>query len=268
MKKILRQRCTALIVNFNSPIGLFSDLINVLANCSLIDSVNILFNGGQTEAYLSDFDKFTLNNQKINKFFSENNGYAAGQNLLASKVDSEYLLLINPDIITNNKDLSYFLKIGFSHNFDLLAPLLTSPSGDIYPSCRRLPFILDHVFRFVNLDPFNYIKNKEFNKNGFCSCDFLSGALWLVSGGKYNSINGFDERYFLYMEDIDFCRKLKKSGSAATYTNNVRFIHCHGDGVRKSFRLFSYFLISIIYYYSKGAYCAVSNLWKRDRRSF
>jgi len=67
----------------------------------------------------------------------------------------------------------------------------------------------------------------------------------------FKSLGGFDERYFLYMEDADICRKINKTEKKILYFPNVEIMHQHQKGSSKSVKLFIYHLSSAIKYFLK-----------------
>ena len=80
---------------------------------------------------------------------------------------------------------------------------------------------------------------------------FIHGACYLVRSDLFFSVGGFDSRYFLYMEDVDLCRKIWKSGYYVVYDDSIVATHAHGRGSYKNFLLLRLHILSAISYFNK-----------------
>ena len=81
--------------------------------------------------------------------------------------------------------------------------------------------------------------------------DFMHGCFMLFKTDDFVNIRGFDERFFLYMEDADICRQLKMSGKEILYYPKEQITHVHRRGSSKNIKLFYFHLVSAIRYFRK-----------------
>ena len=98
---------------------------------------------------------------------------------------------------------------------------------------------------------------KDFKHNKTIGVDIVTGACMLIKKDVFNKVGGFDERYFLFMEDFDLCREIKKLKLDVIYYHKVSLLHNHKRLSQKSLwlavftKVTWYHLISAIKYYWK-----------------
>ena len=92
-------------------------------------------------------------------------------------------------------------------------------------------------------------RNKDLSKPFFV--EYLTGCFQLYKTAAFTALNGFDERYFLYMEDVDICKKIDTTGKKKLYYPNVSITHVLKQGSSKNFKLFCYHLSSAVKYFLK-----------------
>tara|TARA_X000000950_G_scaffold289244_1_gene411206 strand:- start:5872 stop:6693 length:822 start_codon:yes stop_codon:yes gene_type:complete len=186
----------------------------------------------------------------------KNVGFGAGHNL-ASKYfnfSHEIQLILNPDVLISDKNINdAFNFIHKNKDISLLSPKLLNEDGSIQYICRFLPSPMSLIKRFFskvfNLK-INSLEDKLNLTNDHIEVPSIHGACFFVRSTSLESINGFDERYFLYVEDIDLCRELSEYGSI-TYLPSCYAIHGHQRGSYSNLNLFKYHLKSFIYYFIK-----------------
>lgn len=194
-----------------------------------------------------------------------NLGYGGGHNFAAREAKGKYLLILNTDITvepdTLQKMVDYMDK---HHDIGILAPKLMYHNGEIQKSCRRHFKFFDlfikrsflrHVWPFKQRYE-KYIM-EDFNHRSTQEMDLVTGAFMLMPRAVFEKIRGFDERYFLFMEDFDLCRKVQEEGCKVVYYSDAVAIHYHkrlsqGSLLRLIFNKISwYHLASAIKYHWK-----------------
>ena len=165
----------------------------------------------------------------------KNLGYGAGHNFAAREAKGKYILILNTDITvepdTLQKLVDYMDK---HHDVGMVGPKLMYHNGQVQQSCRRHFKMFDLFIKrsfLKNLWPFkeryeNYIMN-DFNHESTQIVDLITGAFMVMPKELYNKINGFDERYFLFMEDFDLCRKVQDAGCKIVYYPEAVAVHYH-----------------------------------------
>lgn len=236
---------------------------------------NVLECKGLKKLYLIDNSTISnlereLNNlsDKIYYQFNQINlGFGTAHNQavkLANEEGFKIHFILNPDIkIIDAGDLAIIAKkLSLTKDVGLAGPQIIYPNGELYSSIKKFPnpFTL-LIRRFLRIKPLlnlvnkNYeisleeVKTNEFLPKGY----FLSGCFMSVSIPIYISVGGFDERYFMYMEDIDLCRKMEKN-YRIKYISEVKIIHKHNRESYRNIRLLSIHIQSAIKYFTKWNY--------------
>lgn len=170
-------------------------------------------------------------------------------------------LILNPDVSFEPKVITDLLKqLNYDETIAMIAPKVLFLDGRHQFSCRRYPKIIE-LFgrRFSLLKPilkktvdFGEYKDKDLNKPFYCQ--YLTGCFQLYNTSDFIAINGFDERYFLYMEDVDICRKIDLIGKRKLYYPMVIISHILKQGSLRKVNLFFRHLFSALKYYKKWGF--------------
>lgn len=141
---------------------------------------------------------------------SENAGFAKGCNLGASYAGGEYLLFLNSDTIVESDNLSIFLK-DFSENtkIAIIGGLLKNNDGSTQRSYGNF-YTLSRVFSMLFLGEKREISKIDTQKR--LIVDWVSGGFMMVRRDIFKKIKGFDEKFFMYIEDMEFCYRAKREG--------------------------------------------------------
>lgn len=151
----------------------------------------------------------------------ENKGFSGGINsgILASR--GEYIVLLNPDARFERVDFDRLQKYFEKKNTEIgiVAPQVVWPNGNIQPSFGFFPSrfsLFLYYFKISRLLPkgflvYNNIWNKRFYRK-VNSVDWVSGCSFIMKRSFLDKLSLFDEGYFLYVEDVDLCRRVKKAG--------------------------------------------------------
>ncbi len=132
----------------------------------------------------------------------ENLGYGAGNNLGLSKVKTSYALIVNPDVTLNNDAVNnFFLSINNLGDFGIIAPISQNE-------------------KYNN---FNINEDKEIKE-----VDNVKGFAMFLNMKNLRQINFFDDNFFLYFEEIDLCRRLKKNNSKIFIDPTIKVNHLGG----------------------------------------
>ena len=134
---------------------------------------------------------------------SKNLGYGKAANIGIKKSKSKYILLINPDVFINPKEIDKMVKFMENHpNCDVQGSKLLDKDGKLLYSCHRFPTFTSMVGRrlgFSEKGVYKYLM-KDYDHKMPRKVDWVSGGCMM-----FKSRYLFDERYFLYLEDVDFC---------------------------------------------------------------
>lgn len=190
-------------------------------------------------------------------FVGENIGFGKAHNLVLDKINSEFHLILNPDVTFSPEVIPNLIQqFNKEKVVAFITPKVVYPNGELQYVCRKHPSIFDLINRRISFSKIKIFKNEYRN----CDLtkpfypDFIHGCFMLFKTLDFKNINGFDERYFLYMEDADICRKIDKINKKKLYFPTVKIVHQHQKGSAKSSKLFFYHLNSAIKYFSKWGF--------------
>lgn len=170
----------------------------------------------------------------------ENTGFARACNQGAMGHQADHLLLLNPDVILRRDTLSTAvacLQRAAYSGYGICGVKLLDDSGDVFPSCARFPTPVSLLGRTFGLDrlgwsriPAQFLSPED--HAGTRQVDQVSGAFFLLSGALFDRLTGFDERFFVYYEELDFALRASRLGVKSLFTDDATATH-HG-GVSSS----------------------------------
>ena len=135
----------------------------------------------------------------------------------------------------------------------MIAPKVLNSNGNLQFTCRKHPSIFELIFRRLRIFK-SYYQKREYRNfdttKPFCP-EFIHGCFMVFKTKDFKLINGFDPRYFLYMEDADICRKIENINKQKLYFPSEQIIHEHRKASSKSIKLFFYHLNSAFKYFLK-----------------
>jgi GT2 family glycosyltransferase len=140
--------------------------------------------------------------------------------------------------------------------------------GSIQLACRFIPSPFTIIKRFVFKSAADAFPLSAYKDNFLTP--FIHGACFFVRGDVFKSVGGFDERYFMYMEDLDLCRMIQSKKFSVMLFNEVAAVHAHNKGSTKHFILFLYHVQSFIRYFNKWGWFndkdrkSTNNFFKRN----
>lgn len=203
-------------------------------------------------------------------YAGENLGFGRGHNLASMKACdySDFHIFINPDIYFDRDIIPNVLAyVKCESNIGALMPRVNYPDGSLQCLAKLLPTPIDLIFRrFI---PFNFVEhiiNQRYELCGLSqsipSCvPSLSGCFLVVRSKIFKLLGGFDERFFMYMEDVDLVRRIGDVAETV-YLPSVQVIHAYAKGSYRNRRLLGYHLRSAIQYFNKWGW-----LFDRTRKA-
>ncbi|GAB1409572.1 hypothetical protein MASR1M90_07260 [Desulfovibrionales bacterium] len=159
-----------------------------------------------------------------------NLGFAAGCNLGAQHARGDFLLFLNPDTRLENDILAVFLSYWEKNkHVGLLGPCVLDARGQIERTCRNLPSILRIFLDATGLDRLaGQYRLLHFDHQAIRQVPQIIGACLFTSRQRYQSCNGMDERFFIYFEEVDLCRRMFQSGYSVWFLPTARIMHVAG----------------------------------------
>lgn len=162
-------------------------------------------------------------------------GFGANNNLGVKGAVGKYVAIINPDIEILDDSLDKMVTYAEKHQeFGILAPQLLNPNGSLQYSIRAfvtLKLILNRFLSRGKDESTNpYVSEylcKDMDTNTVQPVNWAMGAALFLKREFYEEIGGFDEDYFLYMEDEDICLRSWKKGKPVIYNPEIKMVHNH-----------------------------------------
>lgn len=220
-----------IIVSYNTQKLTLQCVDSIFRSLKLNPSIRteiIIIDNGSSDETINQLKKFCLKNQEyeINIILNKNNvGFGKANNQGVKKAKGKYILFLNSDIIVLNDAIPLlYKKISSSHNrYDFIgAKLLNkdmSPQASCGPEYNLFIVFIWLLFRGDHLGISRYSPNKEKKVN------WVSGACFITQKNTYESLKGFDENIFMYMEEVDLFMRAKKMGYNVCFYPNSKFIH-------------------------------------------
>ncbi|MGO9195729.1 MAG: glycosyltransferase family 2 protein [Acidimicrobiales bacterium] len=166
---------------------------------------------------------------------ARNLGYGAAANLGAALTTAPYLLICNPDLVVRPGSVGSLLtRLAQDDSLAVVGPLLRDADGEVYPSGRDFPGLADAIgHACLGLiwggNPWTRrYRHLGADQHRSRSADWVSGAFMAVRRVAFESVGGFDEAYFMYVEDVDLCWRLRRAGWGTWYEPTAEVLHEQG----------------------------------------
>ena len=184
----------------------------------------------------------------------KNLGFGGGQNFVIPELDSKYHAIVNPDIVFMSDAFSPLVKFMEEHDCGMAVPRMTDEEGNLLKVYRLDPTPFDMFIRmflkscFKKRQARHTMQDMDYTRP--FKVPFAQGSFLFVRTDIYRELKGFDENFFLYMEDADLCRRVN-AVSSLLYCPDATVVHKWGRGSHKSFRLFCLHVSSMVKYFIK-----------------
>ena len=212
---------------------------NLLRNCIL--SIQKYFQGFDYEIIVVDnnspnpdwkvlIDEF----DKVNFIeLKENLGFSKANNIGVKSAKSEYVYILNPDTEIEGNYFKEILDFADSQDkFGALGLRMHDANGNFLPESKRsVPALVnsfEKLFTKLNNDSKTYYRN-DIAETDIAEVEVMTGANLLMKKSVYEEVGGFDERYFMYGEDIDLCYTILRKGYKNFYYGKYSILHYKGE---------------------------------------
>jgi len=256
---------TASIVTYkNSP-----EECRTILNCLLSNSIDRIFVIDHSPD--SHLASLVAVSDKVEYIRHANLGYGAGHNVgirRAFDLGADYHLVVNADVVADGNVVPELVSY-MDQNPDVaqIMPNVFYPNGDRQYLCKLLPspWVM-FVRRFMPLGVRNRINEKFTLKftgyDRLVNAPYLSGCFMLFRCSALREVGLFDERFFMYAEDIDLTRRMHERYRTIFYPR-VSIVHVHRAESRHSFKMLKVHIVSLVKYFNKWGW-----LFDRQRRRF
>ena len=244
MSQYKNKDLTIIIVIYNSTDKII-DLLHQLNNFEII-----IVNNGKNEHVISKIKAHKNVKSIISK--EKNIGFGRGVNFAFENIDSKYFLVLNPDMLINENDILKLLDIIINDkSCGIVSPLISSDSD----SFGAFPEKGKGVER--NLNQIKCSKMLvENTPSGNCCVDVTKGCVLLINSEFFKKVGMFNEKFFLFWEEIDLCKKFRKAKLSVILVPEIKVIHEEGTSSKNNLsnfiiRTFNKEISPLIYFKSK-----------------
>lgn len=164
----------------------------------------------------------------------DNVGFPRGNNIGLAESRGRYLMLLNPDTVVLDDALEMMLTFMERHpDIGALGPQLLNSDGSVQSSRRRFPTLATGFFESTWLDSLapgvlRRYYALDLPDDATAGVDWLNGACIMVPLATYKRVGGMDEAYYMYSEELDWCRRIVEAGWRVVYYPEARVIHHYG----------------------------------------
>lgn len=245
------------IVIYHPNKELLLKAINSVLKSSLSISIYIVDNS-ETNEISELLDTKNLNINYV--FNNENIGFGKAHNMIMQKTIDEgipYHIILNPDAwFGNNVIEELYAYIEKHKDVGNISPKVYYENGEVQYLCKLAPTPFDLIFRRFFPDGKWKKRSEERYELKFTGYDkimeipILSGCFMLLRTETLKKVGLFDERYFMYMEDVDFSRRINRHSKTIFYPD-VHIYHAYAKGSYSNPKLLKYHIRSAIRYFNK-----------------
>ena len=221
----MQVRISVIIVSYNSESFIEKCIVSVLKNLPPDGEVLILDNAS-TDRTVVLLEKFLTKIKLIKS--NENLGFSRGNNKAVREATGEYLFFLNPDTEINEPIFDEIIEF-YEETPDagIVGPKLIMENGEVQPTVRKLPTILGAFKEYILGTKFAYGQYVPKTENPL-EVEMVYGAAMLIRKDLFEKLGGFEEKYFLYYEDADLCKRVRKNGQKIYYYPKIAIKHLVG----------------------------------------
>ncbi|MBB6245316.1 glycosyltransferase family 2 protein [Rhodanobacter sp. A1T4] len=205
------------------------DCVRRLLNTTLALEV-ILVDNGSTDGVPQAIGRAYEGDPRLTVIYNRANlGFGPAMNIGATKAIGQALLLLNPDCLVQEADLSRLLEV-LTRNpkAGLIGAVVCDAEGHPDPASWRRDPLLRRALNTMFGRSGEGVNINEDIPEEVIDAEAVSGALMLMPRSVFNRLGGFDEDYFLHCEDLDLCRRVRDMGYQVLLAGDVRVTHAKG----------------------------------------
>lgn len=250
MKKLLDLRAEGITISVVShlQIGLVAELLGDLEEHCQDSCFELILTLNLDEKLPFALDSFSYPIRLVRNAVPM--GFGANQNQAFTHSMGRYFCVMNPDIRLSSNPFTSLLTCIDDSSVGVVAPLVLGEYGGVEDSARRMPSPLKIMRKLFGgeLKPDYVIKNVPIYP------DWVGGMFMLFPRPVFERLGGFDERYYLYYEDVDICARLRLLGHQAVVCPEARVTHCAQRSSHRSLTYFLWHLSSMIRFFLSPVY--------------
>lgn len=214
----------------------------------------IIIDNASTDATALEIKKYTGENIR---FFQnlENSGYASGINMASKKARGEILIAVNPDARLDQSDFDKVLQaFGEDRLMAIAGMSIENETGEREKNAGKFYNFFSFLLYCMGLDD---VMGLRFAPSKKMKVDFVSGGFVAFRKKTFEKLKGFDEDYFMYVEDMDICYRAKKMGLSTYYLPYAKIIHKGQGSSNREFAVTNIYKGLITFYKKHGTFLTI-----------
>ena len=235
-----------IIVNWNVRPLLEECLRSIFQNAPSFDFEVFVVDNASRDGSVDFLKKIAKNKKNLHIILNKKNlGFAKANNQAIDKAKGDYILFLNPDTKIMDNALEKITERLEKHkNWGICGCKLINIEGDLDPSVRPFPtpfsqaailLKLHHLFPFLKIWKHYFGLDFDYSREG--PADQIKGAFLMTRKKIIEEVGKFDEKFYLWFEEIDFCYRVKKAGWENYYTPKAKILHYGGQSFSQIFPL-------------------------------
>lgn len=179
---------------------------------------------------------------------SENAGFGKGCNLGAKNARGKYLLFLNNDTEVKDRGILKMASFMDSHNdVAILGGQLRNPDGSLQASSGSFYTLSKVILLLLGMQRYGLLDKSP---KSISKVDWVKGGLLLIRKKIFEELDGFDEKIFMYTEDMELCYRASLSGHQTYFYPDIHIIHAEHGSTNKTFAIVNIYK-NLLYFYSK-----------------
>lgn len=220
-----RVEASVIIVNYNTADEIEKCLTSAFSSQLSDHSLEVIVvDNNSSDNSIKVIERFAQVKLIQNK---ENLGFAKANNIGARLATGDFLFFLNPDTQVKKDTISNLLEFSKKNLNAIVSPKILNPDGSIQGSCYNLPTILGAIKEYWLGKKGAYEKFAPVGVQPL-KVEAIVGAAMFMPRKIFEKLGGFDERFFLYYEDLDFCRRAAKLKIPVYFLPQAKVIHFLG----------------------------------------
>ena len=183
-------------------------------------------------------------------------GFARNHNRAFKLARGKFFAILNPDLTFEQPIFERLITSIQTFQADLIAPQIVDENGIVQDSYRTLPNPLELIRRRI---PGRKFETFQPDHQGMIYPDWMAGMFWLMQSDVYRRLGGLDERYRLYLEDVDFCTRARLNGMKILVDTQARIRHDAQRSSRKNIYYLILHMQSAMRFFTSSVYRQARN---------
>lgn len=219
--------------------GMVAELVRQLLACQSVGQIIVTYNVPERLELPTDPRILTIMNPVVK-------GFGRNHNAAFRLAVHPWFVILNPDVTIQGDPFETMLKEAQVSDGAILAPCARTATGAIDDNWRRFPTVWSLVVKALGGPDGRYTIGPA--PSTPFRVEWVSGFCMLIKRDVFAALNGFDERYFMYYEDVDLCARAWRAGFSVFACSNVDMIHNARRASRRNLRHMRWHLGSLLRY--------------------